>query len=146
VVDFDGADGLYQDLATGKVPNLAFIVPNKCHDIHTTGGQSNTCTEQQPDIQLADAYMKKLVTAIKSSSVWKKGNSAIVILFDENDYSNNINTVPFIVDKNYGKQGVQSTVVYDHFSLLRTMEAGFGLPCLNRACDSTSRLIDLFFE
>jgi hypothetical protein len=88
--------------------------------------------------------VQKIVTAIKTSPVWAKGTNAIVILFDENDYSNNKNVVPFIVDKNYGKAGVQSTVVYDHFSLLRTLEAGFGLPCLNHSCDATSKLIDLF--
>jgi hypothetical protein len=143
VVDFDGADGLYADLASDWQPTLSFIVPNKCHDIHTVGGQANTCTEQQPDIQIADGVVKKIVTAIKSSTAWTRGKTAIVIVFDEDDYSNNPNVVPFIVDKNYGRQGVQSTTPYDHFSLLRTLEAGFGLPCLNNACDSTSQLIDL---
>jgi phosphatidylinositol-3-phosphatase len=42
LVDRNGAGGLYQDLATGEVPNLSFIVPNKCHDIHTVGGQAAT--------------------------------------------------------------------------------------------------------
>jgi hypothetical protein len=143
VVDWDGKGGLYENLATGQVPNLSFIVPNKCHDIHTVGGQSNTCSEQDPDIRLSDAVVEKVVTAIKASPAWAKGTNAIVIPFDENDYSNNPNVVPFIVDKNYGKAGVTSTTVYDHFSLLKTMEAGFGLPCLNHACDSTSKLIDL---
>jgi phosphatidylinositol-3-phosphatase len=144
IVDWSGAGGLYQDLATGAVPNLSFIVPNKCHDIHTVGGQSNTCSDQQPDIQLSDAVIKQVVTAIKTSPVWSQGNNAIVIVFDENDYSNNENRVPFIVDKNYGTPGVQSTVRYDHFSLLKTLEAGFGLPCLNNACDNSAQLIDLF--
>jgi hypothetical protein len=144
VVDWSGVGGLYQDLATGEVPNLSFIVPNKCHDIHTVGGQSNTCSDQQPDIQLSDAVIKQVVHAIKESPVWRRGNNAIVILFDENDYSNNENRVPFIVDKNYGKPGMQSTAYYDHFSLLKTMEAGFGLPCLNNACGASAQLIDLF--
>lgn len=26
--------------------------------------------------------------------------------------------------------------LYDRFSLLKTIEAGLGLPCLNHACDS----------
>jgi hypothetical protein len=144
VVDWEGTGGLYQDLALGSVPNLSFIVPNKCHDIHTVSGQSNTCTEQQPDIQLSDAVIKRVVLAIKASPVWNTGNNAIVILFDENDYSDNANRVPFIVDKNYGTPGMQSTTRYDHFSLLNTMEAGFGLPCLNNACNATSQVIDLF--
>ena len=144
VVDWDGVGGLYDDLATGNVPNLSFIVPNKCHDIHTVGGQSNTCDEQATDIRLSDAIVQRVVTSIKTSSAWHDGNNAIVILFDENDYSNNANVVPFIVDKNYGKKAVQSTTTYDHFSLLKTLEAGFGLPCLNNACGATAELIDLF--
>lgn len=144
VQDWTGVGGLYQDLATGNVPNLSFIVPNKCHDIHTVGGQSNTCSDQQADIQLSDAVIKQAVLAIKASKVWNEGNNAIVILFDENDYSNNLNRVPFIVDKNYGTAGDQITASYDHFDLLRTLEAGFGLPCLNNACRDSAHIIQLF--
>ena len=144
VQEWNGADGLYHDLATGNVPNLSFIVPNKCHDIHTVGGQANTCSDQQADIKLADSVIKQVVLAIKASKVWERGNNAIVIVFDENDYSNNLNRVPFIVDKNYGRAGVQVTTSYDHFDLLRTLQAGFRLPCLNHSCDSTSTLITLF--
>jgi hypothetical protein len=146
IQDWTGAGGLYQDLATGNVPNLSFIVPNKCHDIHTSGGQSNTCTDQQADIQLSDAVIKQVVMAIKASPVWTQGNNAIVIVFDENDYSNNRNRVPFVVDKNYGVSGYQSAAHYDHYSLLKTMQAGFGLPCLNNSCDKSAELIDLFYQ
>ncbi len=34
VKDFDGTTGLWADLETGNVSNLAFIVPNQCHDQH----------------------------------------------------------------------------------------------------------------
>jgi len=50
-----------------------------------------------------------------------------------------------IVDTNYGVSGVRSTKPYTHFSLLRTLEAGFGVPCLNHACDAgVSVMSDLF--
>jgi len=40
---------------------------------------------------------------------------------------------------------VTSSKWYSHFSLLRTIEGGFGLPCLNHACDaSTKTMSDLF--
>jgi hypothetical protein len=53
--------------------------------------------------------------------------------------------VLLIVDTNYGVQGVQSGKRYDHFSLLKTIEGGLGLPCLNHACDaSESVMSDLF--
>jgi hypothetical protein len=42
---------------------------------------------------------------------------------------------------------LQSGVFYTHFSLLRSIEGGFGVPCLNHACDSTTNtMTDLFDE
>jgi len=75
--------------------------------------------------------------------------SAIVTVWDENDYSvaPTTNRVLLIVDTNYGRAGVRSSQFYTHFSLLKSVEAGLGLPCLNHACDSsTSVMSDLFAE
>jgi hypothetical protein len=91
--------------------------------------------------------VKRIVNAIHKSPVWKEGHSAIVVVWDENDYSVApvTNQVLLIVDTNYGVQGVQSGVRYDHFSLLKTIEAGLGLPCLNHACDDSEKVMsDLF--
>lgn len=85
--------------------------------------------------------------AIQDSPFWKEGNNAIVVLWDENDYSAapNTNQVLVIVDTNYGVHGVQCGQFYTHFSLLKTLEAGFQLPCLNHACDAGVHLMsDLF--
>jgi hypothetical protein len=49
------------------------------------------------------------------------------------------------VDTNYGIHGLQSNVAYNHFSLLKSLESAFGLPCLNHACDSNVNVMsDLF--
>jgi hypothetical protein len=49
------------------------------------------------------------------------------------------------VDTNYGREHVQSSEFYTHFSLLKSVEAGLGLPCLNHACDAdTAVMSDLF--
>jgi phosphatidylinositol-3-phosphatase len=41
--------------------------------------------------------------------------------------------------------GVKSNTYYNSFSLLRTLEEAFGLPCLNHACDhGVSAMSDLF--
>jgi phosphatidylinositol-3-phosphatase len=69
------------------------------------------------------------------------------VWWDENDYSlaPNVNQVLVIVDTNYGRHGVQSSTLYNHFSLLKTLEGGFGLPCLNHACDgNVEAMSDLF--
>jgi hypothetical protein len=98
-------------------------------------------------IILGDQEIQRLVTAIHSSSVWNKGHNAIVVVWDENDYAVQpiVNRVVMIVDTNYGVHGQQSSQFYTHFSLLRSIEGGLGLPCLNHACDaSTNTMSDLF--
>jgi hypothetical protein len=157
VVGFEGGNGLWADLASGNVPSYAFIAPNRCNDQHATGS-SPFCAHDPNDngtlnglnpglMAVGDQELQKLVTAIKASPVWKEQRSAIVILWDESDYAISpiTNQVVAIVDKNYGPQGVQSTAFYTHFSLLKTIEAAFRLPCLNHACDlSTGIMTDLF--
>lgn len=157
-VGFDGAGGLYADLSSGSVPALSFIAPNQCNDQHGRGNADPFCNYDPTSngtqaglnpalIQLGDAAVKRIVTAIKESPAWKQGLNAIVVLWDENDYSTapNTNQVLVIVDTNYGSHGVRSATAYNHFSLLRSIEGGFGLPCLNHACDSTVTVMsDLF--
>lgn len=157
-VGFDGDDGLYADLRAGKMPAFAFIAPNQCNDQHGRGNAGALCNyDPQSDgsqaglnpalIQRGDQTIEKLVTAIHGSKVWKQGHNAIVVLWDENDYSvaPNTNQVVLIVDTNYGRQKIESSHYYNHFSLLRTLEAGFRLPCLNHACDQDAQVMsDLF--
>lgn len=91
--------------------------------------------------------MRQIVTAIRKSPAWTQGQNAIVVLWDEDDYSQSptINKVLVIVDTNYGTHGLQSSVMYTHFSLLKSIESGMGLPCLNHACDSNVNIMtDLF--
>src|SRR5467141_2325152 len=90
-------------------------------------------------IYQGDVTVERLVNAIHKSTVWKNSRSAIVVVWDENDYSLApvTNQVLVIVDTNYGVHGVQSNKRYDHFSLLKSIEAGLGLPCLNHACDAS---------
>jgi phosphatidylinositol-3-phosphatase len=146
IVDFDGPNGLWADLQTGDVPSLSFIVPNQCHDQHSAGGGSKLCTTAADFLRMGDAEVKKLIDGIKASSAWKHGRNAIVLVYDENDYEfDQANKVVMTVETSYGTNGKTSNVAYDHFSLLRTLEAGFHVPCLNHACDGTSKVMnDLF--
>lgn len=152
VADFDGPDGLWADLHS-KVPNFAVIVPNQCHDMHgfVTGGPpictTATLAEAQFVMAEGDAEVAKLVTGIKMSPAWKNGRNAIVLVWDENDFTNSSNRVVMLVETNYSANGRVCDHPYDHFSLLRTLEAGFDLPCLNHACDRTSEVMnDVFGE
>ncbi len=159
IAGFDGQQGLYADLKAGRIPDLAFIAPNQCNDQHGRGNGTAFCNYDADDngtqvglnpslILEGDLTVQRLVTAIKASPVWWSSRSAIVILWDENDYSTlTLNQVVFIVDTNYGPHQVQSSKFYDHYSLTKTMDAAFGLPCLNHACDPGVEVIsDLFAE
>jgi phosphatidylinositol-3-phosphatase len=158
VSPFDGAHGLWADLASDRVPNYSFIAPNQCNDQHGRGNGTAFCGYDPTDngtqaglnpalITLGDQAVQKIVSAIHASQVWQRGHTAIVVIWDENDYSQqpNTNQVVAIVDTNYGFHELQSGEFYTHFSLLRSIEGGFGLPCLNHACDaSTKAMSDLF--
>jgi hypothetical protein len=144
VTDFRG---LYADLKSGHVPNYSFIVPNQCHDQHGRGSNEMGlgCSDDQNAIAAGDASLSALISAIKGSPAWKQGHNAIVTLWDENDYSSLPNQVATIVDLNYGPGGKSSNVKYNHFSLLKTIEAGFGLTYINHAADKNVKLMtDLF--
>jgi len=181
VVGFDGARGLFADLASGDVPTFSFIVPNQCDDQH---GRSPKATGEDADmfcafdpgvdaangntigtqvglnpglIQQGDVTIQRVVEAIKASRVWDECRSAIIIVWDENDYSGtandtqgvflpqNQNTVVLTVELSKGSHGVQSGNFYTSFSLLKSIEAGLGLPCLNHACDpGVNAMSDLF--
>jgi len=159
IVDFDSSKGLFADLASGNVPNYSYIVPNQCNDQHGRSGAGPACdydpnntgtsTGLNPALVFAgDQAIERIVTGIKASPAWKNGRNAIVIVWDESDYANApiTNQVTLVVQTNDGgSNGVVSNRFYTHFSLLKSIEAGFGLPCLNHACDSTVAVMtDLF--
>ena len=153
-----GFDALYHDLATNKVPALSFIAPNQCNDQHGRGNAGPFCYYDPNDngtqnglnpalIQQGDQTLQKLVAAIKAAPVWHRGHNAIVIVWDEDDYSvaPTTNQVALIVDTNYMQSRVTSNKFYNHFNLTNTLETAFGLPCLNHACDAGSyAMADLF--
>lgn len=160
IAGFDGQDGLYADLREGHVPAFSFIAPNQCNDQHGRGNAGPFCNYDPSDngtqaglnpalIYRGDVMVRGLVSAIKHSPAWKEGRNAIVLMWDENDYSNapNTNQVMLVVDTNYGTHGKTSAKRYNHFALLKSLESGFGLPCLNHACDANVEVMsDLFSD
>lgn len=144
IVDFHQ---LYSDLNSGHVPNYSLIAPNQCHDQHGRGPaeMGTGCSVDQNVIAQGDAALSILIPAIKNSKAWKEGNNALVVVWDENDYSSLPNQVIATVDTNYAATGKTSSVKYNHFSLLKTIEAGFGLDYLNHAADPNVKVMaDLF--
>jgi hypothetical protein len=90
---------------------FSFTVPNQCNDQHGRGNAGPFCNFDPNDngtqaglnpalMQLGDIAVKRIVNAIKEFPIWKLGRNAIVVVWDENDYSiaSNTNNVLLIVD------------------------------------------------
>jgi phosphatidylinositol-3-phosphatase len=143
-----GFDQLDKDLASGKLPNFALIVPNQCNEMHGLVGAKvpEDCQAQNKAalIRRGDAEVAHLVEAIERTPAWNgRDNFAIVITFDEGagkardgccgmtpDAISNFGGghIPTIVVTNHGPKGVTDDTPYNHYSLLRTIEDAFGVP------------------
>lgn len=141
------AKQLATDVLSGTVANFNYIVPDLCHDMHGSG----PCENETLLIQQGDAYVGSTVNTIMSSALWQNdtGNDAIVVTWDEDDFSDEGQPgtgccgatvgggrVPTIVITNHGPRGVQDNTPYNHYSLLLTIEDAFGLGCLQHSCDA----------
>jgi phosphatidylinositol-3-phosphatase len=138
---------LATDLASGNLANYSLIVPDQCHDMHGTGGCSTTADL----IAAGDAYVGATVKEIMSSPLWRLGRNAIVVTWDEDDFSDQGQPgtgccgadpggghVVTIVITNKTTHPITDNTPYNHYSLLLSMEQAFGLPCVANACDSAN--------
>jgi phosphatidylinositol-3-phosphatase len=163
-----GFDALDRDIAAGSLPRFAYIVPNQCNDMHGLHGHDvpDDCTGKTSDglVARADRTVAKIVDGIMGSPAWKdKKNSAIVITFDEND-DDRPDTHPIgccgsgasepgspgggwiatIVVTNHGPRAFNDKTPYNHYSLLRTIEDGFGIPeHLGHADDAAKGMVSM---
>jgi hypothetical protein len=128
------------DLASGNVPNFSYIIPDECEDIHgappfcTDNGKAGS-VDQNWLIATGDAVVGSLVGQITSSPLWQSGNNAIVLTSDEGNNKNQ--TVATVVITSHGPRGVKDNTGYNHYSLLASLEAAFGLGCLQNACTAS---------
>jgi hypothetical protein len=111
-------------------PNFGFITPNLCDDMHDCA------------IATGDSWLANNVPHILASPAFTAQRSALAIVWDEGNTSSN--QVPLILLGSAVSPGFTSTVVANHYSLLRTVEAGFGLPTLTASDASASPMSDYF--
>lgn len=159
VAPFEGDGGLFEDLSSGHVSNFSFISPNQCNDQHGRANGGTQCDFDPNDqgtlaglnpalMYIGDLTLRNIVKAIHRSPAWHDGRNAIVVLWDEDDYSvaPTTNKVLLIVDTNYGEHRVKDGTFFTHFSLLKSLESGFRLPCLNHACDDSAKVMSSLFR
>ncbi len=127
---------LEKDLSDGHLPELAYVVPGLCHDMH--GGRACSSNRNAALIRAGDRFMSSWVSKVERSSQWKRGG-VILIVWDE---SGRFFSRPFADRHLPGKGGrvplicVTSTAsghrtfseYADHRILLNAILSRFGLP------------------
>jgi len=113
---------LRSDLGAGDV-RFSWIGPDMCHDEHN-------CS-----VSTGDDWLRAVVGAITASPSWKPG-SVLFITFDEDDGSSD-NRVLTLVVRPGGAHAV-SSVAYNHYSMLATIEDLLRLPRLANAAAATA--------
>ena len=113
---------LRADLARRALPRFVWITPNLCDDMHS-------CS-----VRDGDRFLSELVPELERA-VGRRG--AIVVTWDEGSAFGR--QIPTIVTGPAARAGVRSSVGYDHYSLLRTIEDAFGLPHLRGAARPSTR-------
>lgn len=137
--------------AVASTPNYSFITPNLCHD-----GHDSPCANGEPGgLASINVFLSEWVPKIMNSPAFKQ-DGLLIITFDESNGPQTdasaccgagptLNTpLPGVTGLGGGrvgavllspfiKPGTISTVPYNHYSMLRSVEDIFGLPYLGFA-------------
>lgn len=144
--------------STATTANLSYITPNLCHD-----GHDNPCVDGAPGgLPAADAWLREWIPKITGSPAFHQ-DGILVITFDEGDMEGPVvgsvapqEAAPTEASQGTGapltalfgpgggrvgalllspfiKAGTTSQAVYNHYSLLGSIEDLFGLPYLGYA-------------
>ena len=112
-------------------PDFAFITPNICNDMHD-------CS-----VATGDTWLSQTVPMILNSKAFTTQNSLLVITWDEGYASTN--HIPTILIGNDIKKGFSSSLNYNHYSLLHTIEEKWGLTPLTPNVQQAP-LMNIFFN
>jgi hypothetical protein len=113
---------LAADLANGTLPNLAFIVPNNCHNSHNS--PTVGCTVPDADAWLA-ANLPPILAALGPRGL-------LVLTWDEDDNLSN-NQILTVFTGPQVTPGSVSNQVFTHYGLVRTICDALGLPAFARS-------------
>ena len=127
---------LASDLASNSLPAFSFVTPNVVDDMH------------DGTINQGDTWLMDNLPSILSSPAYQGGQVVVVVTWDEGEGGTSsdcaANTtdvgcqVATIVLSPSTPVGAQSSVLFNHYSLLRTTEELLGLPLLGQASAANS--------
>jgi acid phosphatase len=137
-------DRLGSDLASGNLPNYAFVVPNARHDAHDCP-YGSTCTDNQK-LAAADSWLKAHIAPILSNPSFA-ASGVLVIVFDEStvgDSAHGGGHVAAVVVSSQSKLGFRSTVFHQGQALLHLACSALGLNSCPGAAATTAAPAEFF--
>jgi hypothetical protein len=112
---------------TPDAADFIWVVPNMCNVMHDC------------PIAAGDHWLATFLPPVLDSAAFRPGGHGVVyITFDEGaDKSRNNEIVTLALGPDVAA-GTRSNVAHTHYSMLRTIETGLGLPCLAEACSANT--------
>jgi PKD repeat protein len=134
---------LIDDLNSASAPNLMWLTPNNCNNMH---GFTGICPSSIPT---GDNYLKSLVPNILNSQTFTTQRAALFLVFDEgNGYcplnGSSEDCVYAVWAGPLAKNSYATSNLYNHFSWTRTIEANWNLASLT-SNDANARPMTEFF-
>jgi phospholipase C len=128
---------LKTDLKSGALPNFAFITPNLCNDAHS-------CS-----LDTADKWLGNMIQTLTPALEQTGQPYLVVIMFDEAHKPTVLQRlivpgggrVPVVLYSPDVKKGFEDSTFYNHYSLLKTISAAWGLSYLRHAADNSTLVI-----
>jgi hypothetical protein len=130
-----GFGQLRQDLAQQRLPRFSWIAPNVRHDGHNHS------------LRRADAFAARTVPKVLRAL---GPNGVLYLTWDEGNRSDRAGVggsgggghIALIAAGGAARSGATTAVPADHYALLRTIEANFGLPPLGKAGSTSTPLLE----
>jgi hypothetical protein len=121
------------DLAANTMANYVFITPNLCHDMH-----GNKKCPKGDRVNAGDTWLR---SELPRMSAWVNKNAGVIfIVWDEGSATT---TMPFLAIGPGVKPNYESSIEFDHGSLVKSIEEIFNLPILP-AVSNRNNLSDMF--
>jgi acid phosphatase len=105
------------------LPTVSFIVPSGQDDMHSGS------------VSTGDTWLK---THLDRYVQWAKANDSLLVLTWDEDNFTSVNHIPTIFVGAHVKVAYRSPTTINHYSVLRTLEAIYGLGCLRNACSAAT--------
>ena len=118
------AGPLHSDTFYGRLPDVALLVPNLCHDAHA-------CS-----LRTADTWLRQWIPVLQSGPDWRAGRLAIVVTFDEVEGTGTGTLLTVVMAPQLSHRVVSTRL--DHYSWCRWMTDVAGAPPLRSAASATS--------